>query len=88
MDNATVVDLARQAIVLAMWIAGPMLGAIALVGLLVGFAQALTQLQDPALPQVFKIGVVLLLVVLLGGWMGSQLHRFALLVFSKLALGG
>jgi type III secretory pathway component EscS len=88
MDSAAVVDLAKQAVLLTLWVSAPLLGAIALVGLLVGFVQALTQLQDQALPQVFKIGVVLLLIVLLGGWMGAQIHRYALLVFSKLPLVG
>ncbi len=88
MESAAVVDLAKQAIVVTLWVSAPLLGAIALTGLLVGFFQALVQLQDQALPQVFKIAVVLILFILLGGWMGAQVHQYALLIFSKLPIVG
>ena len=69
--------LARDALWLVVMIAAPML----LAGLLVAFAislfQAATQILEPTLSFVPKLLIVVLVLVLLGGWMGDQLVGFA-----------
>ena len=69
--------LARDALWLVVMIAAPML----LAGLLVAFAislfQAATQILEPTLAFVPKLIVVVLVLVLLGGWMGDQLVECA-----------
>jgi len=69
--------LARDALWLLMLIAAPVL----LAGLLTAFAislfQAATQILEPTLSFVPKLLVMLLLLALLGGWMGGQLVDFA-----------
>ncbi len=69
--------LARDALWLVMLIAAPVL----LAGLLTAFAislfQAATQILEPTLSFVPKLIVVLLVLVLLGSWMGGQLVEFA-----------
>ena len=69
--------LARDALWLVVMIAAPML----LAGLLVAFAislfQAATQILEPTLAFVPKLLIVVLVLVLLGGWMGAQLVGFA-----------
>ena len=69
--------LARDALWLVVMIAAPML----LAGLLVAFAislfQAATQILEPTLSFVPKLIVVLLVLALLGSWMGGQLVEFA-----------
>jgi flagellar biosynthetic protein FliQ len=70
-------DLARDALWLTLTLAAPVL----LAGLLVAFAislfQAATQILEPTLSFVPKLIVMLLVLALLGGWMGGQLVDFA-----------
>ncbi|MBI3430856.1 MAG: flagellar biosynthesis protein FliQ [Hydrogenophilales bacterium] len=69
--------LARDALWLVMLLAAPVL----LAGLLTAFAislfQAATQILEPTLSFVPKLIVVLLVLALLGSWMGGQLVEFA-----------
>jgi len=69
--------LARDALWLVMLIAAPVL----LAGLLTAFAislfQAATQILEPTLSFVPKLIVMLIVLALLGSWMGGQLVDFA-----------
>lgn len=69
--------LARDALWLVVLIAAPVL----LAGLLTAFAislfQAATQILEPTLSFVPKLVVVLIVLALLGSWMGDHLVDFA-----------
>jgi flagellar biosynthetic protein FliQ len=69
--------LARDALWLVMLLAAPVL----LAGLLTAFAislfQAATQILEPTLSFVPKLIVMLVVLALLGSWMGGQLVEFA-----------
>ena len=69
--------IARDALWLVMLLAAPVL----LSGLATAFAislfQAATQILEPTLSFVPKLIVVLLVLALLGSWMGGQLVEFA-----------
>ena len=69
--------LARDALWLVMLLAAPVL----LAGLLTAFAislfQAATQILEPTLSFVPKLVVMLLVLAVLGSWMGGQLVDFA-----------
>lgn len=69
--------LARDALWLVMLLVAPVL----LAGLVMAFAislfQAATQILEPTLSFVPKLIVVLLVLALLGSWMGGQLVEFA-----------
>lgn len=69
--------LARDALWLVVMLAAPVL----LAGLLVAFAislfQAATQILEPTLSFVPKLIVMLVVLAVLGSWMGGQLVEFA-----------
>jgi flagellar biosynthetic protein FliQ len=69
--------VARDALWLVMLLAAPLL----LAGLLTAFAislfQAATQILEPTLSFVPKLIVMLVVLVVLGSWMGDQLVEFA-----------
>ena len=78
MDQDTVVNLATQAMTLALKVAGPMLLVGLVIGLLVSIFQAVTQIQEQSLSFIPKIvGVAVLIVVILGPWMLDQLVSYA-----------
>jgi flagellar biosynthetic protein FliQ len=69
--------VARDALWLVLQLAAPLLLAGLLVAFAVSLFQAATQILEPTLSFVPKLIVVLLLLGLLGGWMGGQLVDFA-----------
>lgn len=64
MDPADMLALSHTALMLLLTIAGPMLIASLVIGVIIGLVQALTQIQEMTLtfvPKLIGIGVVLLL---------------------------
>jgi flagellar biosynthesis protein FliQ len=76
--------LAREALLLALLLSLPAVAASLLVGLVVSFLQAVTQIQDPALSFVPRVLAVAAALVVSGGWIGSELLRLAGRVFGHL----
>lgn len=64
LDAADMLALARAVLILLLTIAGPMLIASLIIGVVIGLVQALTQIQEMTLtfvPKLIAIGIVLLL---------------------------
>ena len=84
MSHALVVDLARNAIMLALLIAGPMLIVALLVGLTVSVLQAVTQIQEQTLAFVPKlVGVSVMFLVALP-WMLQLVVKYTTELFRSL----
>ena len=84
MSHALVVDLARNAIMLALLIAGPMLVVALLVGLTVSVLQAVTQIQEQTLafvPKLVGVSVVFLLAL---PWVMQLLVKYTTELFRSL----
>jgi flagellar biosynthetic protein FliQ len=76
MDQDTVVNLASQAMSLAFKVAGPLLLAAMVVGLVVSIFQAVTQIQEQSLTLIPKIAAMAVVIVLLGPWMLGQIVAY------------
>jgi flagellar biosynthesis protein FliQ len=77
MNQDTVINLATQAMMLALKIAGPVLLLGLIIGLLVSIFQAVTSIQEQSLSFIPKIVGVAVLIVVLGPWMLGQLVSYA-----------
>ena len=77
MNQDTVVNLATQAMILSLKIAGPILLLGLIIGLLVSIFQAVTSIQEQSLSFIPKIVGVAVLIVVLGPWMLDQLVGYA-----------
>ncbi|HST56936.1 MAG TPA: flagellar biosynthesis protein FliQ [Solirubrobacteraceae bacterium] len=84
MNQDTVVNLASQAMTLALKIAGPLLLVGLVVGLVVSIFQAVTQIQEQSLSLIPKIIGVAVVVVLLGPWMLGQLVSYTTDLYSTI----
>lgn len=84
MNQDTVTHLASQAITLALKVAGPLLLAAMLVGLLVSIFQAVTQIQEQSLTLIPKIIAVAAISVLLGPWMLDQMVSYTASLYSSI----
>jgi flagellar biosynthetic protein FliQ len=76
MNQDTVVNLATQAMGLALKVAGPLLLTALVVGVIVSVFQAVTQIQEQSLSLVPKIAAVAVVIVVLGPWMLGQLVSY------------
>ena len=77
MNQDTVVNLATQAMSLALKVAGPILLCGLVIGLIVSIFQAVTSIQEQSLSFIPKIVGVAVLIVVLGPWMLGQLVSYA-----------
>lgn len=76
------IDLVRTALLQALILAVPILGAGLIVGLIISLFQAVTQIQEQTLTFVPKIVVMILVAVLLLGWLTIQMTDFAVEMFA------
>jgi flagellar biosynthesis protein FliQ len=76
--------LFREGMANLFFVAGPLLGGLLVVGLVMGILQSATQIQEPAVGAVPRIATVLLLVAFLGPWMVERMSRFLHLAIERL----
>jgi flagellar biosynthetic protein FliQ len=84
MTEAYVLTLGRNAIMLALTLAGPILFVSLLVGSLVSLVQAATQINESTLIFIPKLIGVILVLILLGSWMLQQAVTFTSNLFASL----
>jgi type III secretion HrpO family protein len=73
--------LGQQALLLSVAVALPVVGAAALIGLVVSVLQAATQIQDYTLGHLPRLLVVVAVLVATGPWIGAQIAEFAVRAF-------
>ncbi len=76
MNQDTVINLATQAMNLAVKVAGPLLLVGLVIGLTVSIFQAVTQIQEQSLSFIPKIVGIAVVIVLLGPWMLDQIITY------------
>ena len=84
MDGNFVIGLGQQVILLVLELTGPILIVGLIVGLLVSIFQATTQIQEQSLTFIPKIAAVVVVLLLAGPWMLSQITSFAADVLGNL----
>ena len=77
MSEAEIINHASQALLLVLLVSLPPIVVAALVGTLVSLVQALTQVQEQTLSFAFKLVAVMTVLILLSGWIGSELISYA-----------
>jgi flagellar biosynthesis protein FliQ len=81
MSHALVIDLARNAVMLALMLAGPLLLVSLTVGVIVSLLQAVTQIQEQTLSFVPKVFAVMLTFLLALPWMLQIMIRYTTELF-------
>ncbi len=76
------VEIVRLALLEALILATPILGAGLVVGLIVSLFQAVTQIQEQTLTFVPKIVVMIVVAVLLLSWITIRMTEFAVEMFT------
>lgn len=84
MGPETVLTVGREALWLAVLLAGPLLVAALAVGLLIGVFQAATQIQEMTLSFIPKLIALVVVLFAAGPWMISVAVTFARRLFLEI----
>jgi flagellar biosynthetic protein FliQ len=84
MNELFALEMGRNALLMTVMLAAPMMGAALLVGLLVSVFQALTQINEQTLTFVPKILAVFAALLIAGPWLMQSLIGYATNMFSLL----
>lgn len=74
----------KQSLWMILVVGGPIVLFTMVVGLLLGFCQAIFQLQDQAFPFAVKLIGSVLLLMMLGPWMAENMMSFTSNIFDLL----
>ncbi len=85
MTDVLVLEIGRNAIMVTLLIAAPILGASLAVGLLVSTFQAATQINEMTLTFVPKILAVVLIMGLFAPWIIQNLTDYTIALFNSVA---
>jgi flagellar biosynthetic protein FliQ len=86
MTEGLVIELAKEAMMTTLMLAGPLLAVCLIVGLLISIFQAATQINEMTLTFVPKAAATILLLALLGPWMMNTMLTYTARLFANLAL--
>ncbi|WEX78049.1 flagellar biosynthesis protein FliQ [Sinorhizobium numidicum] len=87
MNEADALDIVQAAIWTVIVASGPAVLAAMVVGVVIAFIQALTQVQEMTLTFVPKILAVMITVAVSAPFVGAQISIFTDLVFSRIQSG-
>jgi type III secretion HrpO family protein len=77
--------LSYQALLLILILSGPPIIISMVLGLLVAIFQAATQIQEQTLSFTVKLFAVIICIMMMGGWLGSQLMQYTNTIFTGIA---
>jgi type III secretion HrpO family protein len=83
MDQAAIIDVTAQALILVLILSMPPIIIATVVGVLVSLIQALTQVQEQTLGFAVKLIVVTLVLLLTASWTGAELYKFTEHIFTS-----
>ena len=85
MSAEQVMEIMKEAMLVAFEIAGPLLIISIAVGLLAAIFQAATQIHEQTLTFVPKLIVIALVLLALGSWMSKVMNEFVVELFAIMA---
>ncbi len=84
MSHALVIDLARQMILTAAMLAGPMLAVALIVGLVISVLQAVTQIQEQTISFVPKLAAVAITFIVALPWLIHVMIKYTTELFRSI----
>ncbi|MGE3758787.1 MAG: flagellar biosynthesis protein FliQ [Pseudobdellovibrionaceae bacterium] len=85
MSEELVIQLGQDALKVTAMIAGPLLVATLMIGLMVSIFQALTQINEATLTFIPKILIVAIVLILAGPWMMDLMSNYTVNLFENIA---
>ncbi len=76
-------DLAREALLMALFVSAPVMLIGMAVGLVISLLQSVTQLQEQTLSFVPKIVAMIAVALVLSPWLANKLLEYAVALFAE-----
>ena len=86
MNIDQVTEVVREGVWVALKLGGPMLILSMMVGVFMAMFQAVTQIHEQTLSFILKLTVVILVLLVGGGWMMETLLEYARKLFALMAM--
>lgn len=77
MNEDIIIDIVRQALWVIIKVSSPILIVSLVIGLIVSVLQTVTSIQEQTLTFVPKLIGILVVIMLFGGWIFSEVRNFA-----------
>ena len=88
MNTAIISEMLREGVWVVIKVCGPLLLSM-LVGVLLAMFQAVTQIHEQTLTFIFKVTMIIIVLLVAGGWMMETLLEYAETLFETMrGLGG
>jgi flagellar biosynthesis protein FliQ len=84
MSETFIMSIGKDAIMIAMTVAAPVLIISMLIGLIISIFQAVTQIQEQTLTFVPKLAAIIVVLLILGPWMLNTLVKFIETMFNNI----
>ena len=81
MNTTLVADALHEGLMVTVKLAGPILVGCMLIGLVIAIFQAVTQIHEQSLGFILKLIVVMMFLMIAGGWMLQNLQEYTYYVF-------
>jgi type III secretion protein S len=88
MIETEIYQLSYKALMLILILSGPPIIISMILGLFVAIFQAATQIQEQTLSFTVKLFAVVICIIVLGGWLGTQIFTFANNIFTNFPYWG
>ena len=85
MNSLAVVQIVRDALMMAFWLAAPILIVGFVAGIVMSLLQIVTSIQDPAFSTVPRLAAVLAALVLAMPWMLQKASTYAMSILGNLS---
>ena len=85
MSTLVIGDVLREALLVAVKLAGPTLLMCMLIGVITAVFQAVTQIHEQSLAFILKLIVVFMFLLIGGGWMLTTLQEYVYYLFDLIA---
>lgn len=85
MDTMSILGTLRDAVGVALKLGGPMLLLSMVAGVVVAILQAVTQIHEQTISFILKLIIVVLVLLLGGGWMLGTLQDYTKEIFTIIA---
>lgn len=86
--TATILEATRQGLLLVLLVSLPVVAVATVSALLIAIAQAVTQIQDQSIGLSVRLIAVMVTIVVLAGWGGREVLRFARMALEQVFYGG
>ena len=80
--DEALIDIVRQALIVALKIAAPILGAGVAIGLIISIIQSVTSIQEQTLSFVPKIFGMIIITIVIISWIIQRIAEFSIQMFS------